>query len=190
MADLKKLLIFANQKIMRKYLLFLPFALMLSACGSGDSSSTEEVTEALPEILAQRTTKLDLSEYQLPFVLIVPDSTRGIPEVVVTSFGETDISVGSAFHVVIAEGGDVAEKTKALSEDLMYTNTIIEQAEDFLLYKSEIKDSFLDPEFHFYAVKNVNGISYEFRDYSDEGGYAETVARFMLTSINHLKAKN
>lgn len=164
------------------------------SCGGGEKpevqSSEEAVSETLPASLARGTMLLDLNDYFMPFSLYVPDSNRGIPNIIETGYGETEIEVGSMFHIIVAEGGNVADKKVALADELMYTNEIIEEGADFLLYKSTIQDSHLEPEFHFYAVKHVNGVDFEFHDYSNEGGYAETVARFMLESINHLVPNN
>lgn len=166
-------------------------AFTLQSCGSG--SSGEEAAEnqvdsvALPRILENGTTMLDLSGYFLPFSLYVPDSTRGYPEVIETGYGETIVKVGSTYNMIIAEGGDVAFKKVEIMDDLMYTNTIIEEGPEFILYKSEIKESFLEPEFHFYSVKTINGVTFEFRDNKDEGPFAESIARLMMESVNHLQ---
>lgn len=193
----KKLLFFAPQYSNMKKIHLLSIAIIAFiavSCGDGtqaDSQVTEETAiETLPASLARGTMLLDLDDYFMPFSLYVPDSNRGIPNIIETGYGETEIEVGSTFHIVVAEGGSVADKKASLAEDLMYTNEILEEGADFMLYKSTIQDSHLEPEFHFYAVKKVNGTDFEFHDFDSEGGYAETVARFMLESINHVVPKN
>jgi hypothetical protein len=193
----EKLLFFAPQLSNMKKLPLLSLlliAFVAFSCGGGEKSenqSSEKVaTETLPSSLARGTMLLDLSDYFIPFSLYVPDSNRGIPNILETGYGETEIEVGTTFHIMVAEGGNVADKKVSLAGELMYTNEIIEEGTDFMLYKSTIKDSHLEPEFHFYAVKQINGVDFEFRDYSNEGGFAETVARFMLESINHLVPNN
>ena len=182
--------------MIRLQLILSLFVLVLfSACGGSDDASTAEQeaqseVSALPASLARGTTQLNLEEYFMPFSLYVPDSNRGIPKIVETSYGETEIQVGKTFHIVVAEGGDLATTKSAIAEDLMYTVEIIEEGTDYILYKSSIKDSHLDPEFHFHAVKNVKGTDFEFHDFNNEGGYAESVARFMLESINHIIPNN
>jgi hypothetical protein len=161
-------------------------ALMLHACGGGESEETETVVEDLPAVLVNGTTTLDLSEYYMPFSLYVPDSNRGYPDVEETGFGETYVRVGATFNMVVAEGGDLAAKKQEIGNDLMFSNEIVEEGEDYFIYKSMIKDSFLDPEFHFYAVKSVNGIQFEFRDNKDEGPFAESIVRFMAESVKHI----
>jgi len=173
--------------------LILPLSIVLSlffaSCGqSGDSSVAEEaeVVNDLPAVLVNGTNELDLSEYFMPFSMYVPDSNRGIPEVIETGYGETIVKVGPTFNMIIAEGGDMANRKNEISDDLMYSNTIIEEGDGFIIFKSEIEGSFVDPEFHFYAVKNINGVDYEFKDNKDEGPFAESIARFMVESINHI----
>ena len=170
---------------------------LLTACGGGgdregsgeESSGSATPASELPDVLTRATTQLDLSEYFMPFELYVPDSTRGVPMIEETSFGEVSVHVGKTYHIIIAEGGDLAMKKADLEGDLTFTHEIVEEGADYILYKSTIKDSYLEPEFHFYAVKQVGGTSYEFHDYSDEGGYAQTVAAFMLESVKHLQPK-
>lgn len=174
--------------------------ILMQSCTGGNShsdeqsmeqeSATQTGVEALPQTLQRGTQLLDLSDYFMPFSLYIPDSSRGIPNIIETSYGETEIEVGSTFHIVVAEGGDMAMKKVEIADDLMFTNDVVEEGDDFILYKSSIADSHLDPEYHFYAVKTVDGLDFEFRDFSNEGGYAETVARFMLASVNHLVPKS
>lgn len=170
---------------------------VVSACGGGGSTdgteaqdSTSTATEALPQSLVRGTMLLNLEEYFMPFSLYVPESNRGIPNIIETGYGETEIEVGSTFHVVVAEGGNMEDKKAALLDDLMFKHEIVSEGSDYILYKSEIEGSNLEPEFHFYAIKHVDGIDFEFRDFSNDGGYSEKVAQFMLESINHLVPNN
>ena len=164
--------------------------LVLTACSGGGDASSDDANDStatdLPAVLQNGTTTLDLGDYFMPFSIYIPDSMRGIPTIEETGYGETVISVGSTFHMVAAEGGDLNLFKTEMMNDLMYKNTVVEEGEDFILYKSEIDGSFLDPEFHFYSVKTLNGVPFEFHDFNEEGGYAESVARFMLESVNHL----
>ena len=175
-----------------RYLLFpLSFVLIISvaSCGqSGDAPATEEteVVQDLPAVLVNGTSELDLSDYFMPFSMYVPDSNRGIPEIIETGYGETIVRVGPTFNMIIAEGGDLANRKTEIAADLMYNNTIIEEGDGFIIFKSEIEGSFVDPEFHFYAVKNINGVDFEFKDNKDEGPFAESIARFMMESVNHI----
>lgn len=178
-----------RMKLILKTFPFFLCTLFLISCGnSGEKAEGSQPEQPeLPRVLTQGTTQLDLNEHGLPFSLIVPDSMRGIPNIQPTTYGETQIEVGKTYNVVVAEGGDLAAFKSQLKDDLLYKHTIVEEGPDFVLYKSEIADSFLDPEFHFYSVKQVGNRTFEFHDFNEEGGYAESVARFMLESVNHLK---
>lgn len=180
------------------FIFLISSLLAFSSCGGGegasddttakDSTSTE--SSALPSSLVRGTMLLNLDDYFMPFSLYVPDSNRGIPNIIETGYGETEIEVGSTFHIVVAEGGSMEDKKAALIDDLMFKHEIVNEGSDFILYKSVIENSHLEPEFHFYAIKHVDGIDFEFHDYSNDGGYSEKVAQFMLESINHLVPNN
>lgn len=177
----------------------LIFAALISLCscggGGSEASSTENTdstASALPAILQNRVTPYNLADHYIAATLLVPDSTRGIPQVVETAFGGIQLTVGSSYNIVISElaGGSIQAKAQELAEDLMYKNEIVEQGADFILYKSSITDSYVEPVFHFYALKTIGNTTYEVHDYNEEGGYAESQARFMLESVNHLQPNN
>lgn len=171
------------------FLALIAIALITQSCGSGtdgDADAQDSAAQALPAVLTRGMTELNLSEYFMPFTMIVPDSSRGYAEVEETGYGETIVRVGSVYNLVIAEGGDVATKKAEVMDDLMFTNTIVEEGENYFIYKSVIEGSPLDPEFHFYMVKDVNGTTYEFKDNKDEGPFAESIVRLMMESVNHI----
>lgn len=171
----------------------------LTSCGSGaseedgtagqaDSNSTE-----LPTALQRGMVEVDLNEFYINASILVPDENRGEQNINRNDdFGETRVQVGTIYDVIIAEQieGDLNTYIQMLSEDITFTNEVIEQGDDYVLYKSSITDSYIDPEYHFFAIKTIDGIVYELHDYNEEGGYAESVARLMLESVNHMKANN
>ena len=53
---------------------------------------------------------LDLTANGLPIIINVPDSTRGVLNVVTQSWGATEIRVGKGFQISIAEGEKYNEK--------------------------------------------------------------------------------
>jgi hypothetical protein len=168
--------------------------LLSTSCGepTGEESGagTADAATELPAALQRGTTTIDLSEHFVKASLIIPDSMRGVPTIEPNAFGGIQVTVGPTYNVVIEKlvGGSLQSKIKALQEDLMYKNEIIEQGDDFIFYKSVIADSYVDPEFHFYAIKQMGGVTYEMHDYNEEGGYAESVARFMLESVSYIQA--
>ena len=184
-----------------KYLNFLAIALIvsLSSCGGGsseDANSEDQVDSAASEAAAtpkRGMMEVDLNEFYVNATIMVPDESRGEQNINRNDdFGETRVQAGTIYDVIIAEQieGDLNTYIQMLSEDITFTNEVIEQGDDYVLYKSSITDSHIDPEYHFFAIKTIDGIVYELHDYNEEGGYAESVARLMLESVNHMKANN
>ena len=183
-------------KVQNLFLIALLFS--LAACGGGasdDGNSEESSDSSATEASAtpmRGMVEVDLSEFYVNASIMIPDETRGEQSIAVNDFGETRIQVGTIYDVIIAEQieGDLNSYIQMLSEDITYMNEIIDQGEDFVLYKSSIADSHIEPEFHFFAIKTIDGIVYEIHDYNEEGGYAESVARLMLQSVNDIKPIN
>ncbi len=170
----------------------------LASCGGGSSeeaNSEDQVdsTASEAEAASQRgMVEVDLKEFYVNATIMVPDELRGEQNIAMNDFGETRIQVGTIYDVIIVEQieGDLNTFIQALSEDIPYSNEVIEQGDDFVLYKSSIVDSHIDSEFHFFAIKTVDDIVYEIRDYNEEGGHAESVARLMLESVNNMRPNN
>lgn len=178
------------------YLLLIPVLFAMTACGGGggesDSSADSTQVSELPRSLQAGVMEVDLSDHFINATVLIPDSSRGLASIQTNDFGEVRIVVGDVYNLVIVENLDATmdSKLQALNEDLMYQHEVIEQGDDYVLYKSSIEGSHVDPVFHFFAFKTIDGIEYEFHDYNEEGGYAESVARLMLESVNHLRVNN
>ena len=95
--------------------------------------------------------EVDLNEFYVNATIMVPDESRGEQNIAMNDFGEIRIQVGTIYDVIIAEQieGDLNTFIQALSEDITYSNEVIEQGDDFVLFKSSIVDSHIDPEFSF-----------------------------------------
>lgn len=160
-------------------------ALFLSACnGGGEEEGTDGQVE-IPESLKGMMT-LNLSEQGLPFSLMIPDTTKNKLEVVAQPYGDTEVRVGDYFQVQIAVGGDIALRKSDLNEDLLYKATILQEDGTSIFYKQEIEGSNLDPEYHFYLVKNVNGADYEIQDIKSGETYSEKAALKMFDSAKNI----
>lgn len=181
-----------------RHLFFSAILFTLASCGGGSSETSDEATDStatvsdLPASLQRGSVEADLSDYFVNATITIPDESRGEHSITANDFGETRIKVGTIYDVIIAEliEGDLNSHIQMLNEDITFTNEIVEQGDDYILYKSSIANSSIDPVFHFYAIKTFDGIAYEIHDYNEEGGYAESVARMMMESVNYMKANN
>jgi len=166
----------------------------LAACTNpGTSESGDAAAEQGDEIMVPElrgTVGLNMSEYGLPLSIMVPDTTVGFPDVADQSYGAMELRVGKYYQVQILEGGDLNLLKTDLAGDLLMKSTIVEEGDNYILYKSEIDGSFIDPEFHFCVVSNINGIDYEISDIKGDVTFPESAIRLMLQAALHAKGNN
>lgn len=141
------------------YLMSFVSLVLLSSCGGEDNG------DALPaRTLPQGMIEYDLTKHGLPLVAVIPDTVDQPVVVDVKDWGETTIAVGKYFQIQIAEGGDMALRKQDLAEDLLYKATYTLEEEKAIVYKQEIPDGGLKPQYHFYYIVNIDGIDYEIQD--------------------------
>ncbi|MEM9022870.1 MAG: hypothetical protein AAGB22_03965 [Bacteroidota bacterium] len=176
-------------------LLFISCGILAGCNGSqgnaeGDETpAATEAADALPEEL-QGNVELDISEFGLPMVVRVPDESRGVPEVIEQSWGETEVRVGGQFQLRIAFGGDVAAAKADVQGDLARNTTIVEEGDNFFIYRWDYKDAeYIQSEFHFYLLQEVGGEVYEIQDVQGEETYSEAAVRVMFEAARHVEAK-
>lgn len=175
-------------------LLGLSLCVSLAACNGGASDGVDADQpyfdmEKLPEDL-RGMVEMDLSEHGLPLVILVPDSSVGVPRVTVQPYGETEIKVGRGYWITIAEGGDMELQRQDVDEDLLYKSNYLEDESCCILYRSVLPDDELHEEHHFYVVKNIDGVDYEIRDKPDGSvQYSERAARSMLEAARAMVAR-
>jgi hypothetical protein len=121
--------------------------------------------------------KFDLSKYDIPATIMLPDETVGIgtsfiPEV---KHNEADflweINIGPSFVFLIEDYGDLKnlvsqQKSKLMdSKNSIYTVDFLVNEPDLIVYERKIKDSdgSVPSSFHAYAQKKINGVYYEFK---------------------------
>ncbi len=172
----------------------LTFTACQSGGSGGDSSDAEEkqteetASENANQGELEGLVPLDLKPYDLPFTLLIPDSTTGVPKVVNQSWGSTEIQVGKKYQLEIALGGDLNLLKSDLKNDDMYTHEVLEETPTSIVYRSVIAGSGLKPEHHFYSVVTINGEQYEVKDMKSGGPYGERSARRMMEAANQMGA--
>lgn len=168
------------------FFLAIAFAsIIISGC-SESTDKTKNASNELPEII-KSFSYINLLDKGYPLEILIPDSNIGTAKVIQQSYGETHILVGERFQISIAEGGDLELRKSDIESDLVYKNTIIESDSTGIIYKSEIAESGIEPAYHFYLVKEINGIKYEIQSIHSDISFSEKWAKRMMESAKRIK---
>jgi len=143
--------------------------------------------------------EVDLRAFDLPATIFIPDETAGIGASFKTTVEHEEdfkwtISAGPNFELFIEDWGDHAKRLEEfklkLQQSNVFTSTIIEHKENYILYKRQLTDPIKVKEYqhisyHIYALIPINGVYYEVRN-KTQGDPLKT-AQLMITSIKSLK---
>ncbi len=156
---------------MKKILLVAIVGLIfcMSSCKDGEENvDTVQVTEnnqsdskALKGMIM-----ISLLDYGLPVWVTVPDTLMAPLDIKVQDWGQVEVRSGKSYQVSVAEGGDLELKKSDIKSDLLYSDPkfIIDEP-DGIVYSQGVKgDEYFKPLNHFYVVKTINGVNYEFTD--------------------------
>ena len=175
---------------MKKFKLLFPalfVMITLGACGGGES--TEEGQDESTES-AMVGAETDLSPYGFNYVITLPDSKSSELMLSENDWGGLDIMKGEMFMLSIAYGEGNLDLVKSdLQGDLVYKSEILEDDGDHLLYKREIPDSGMEPEYHFIYVFKAGSDIIEIQN-SKDASFNEEAIRAMLMSAKSFKAKS
>lgn len=167
---------------MKRFLFMLVISSLccLTSCNNEGGQDKEETVVAGEEPkneYLKGMIMVSLKKYGLPLWITVPDTLSAHLEIIQRDWGQVDIKSGKNYQISIAEGGDLGLKKSDIQEDLLFTDSRIhvEEAEG-IVYSQGIKDDeYFKPINHFYAVKNINGVDYEFKDVEGDHKYTEKV---------------
>lgn len=192
-----------------KYLfLILPVVALFTSCG-GDE--TEQPNQADQEIVIDEDyyefQTFDLSPYDLPAYISLPDETANIgaskPEVKHT---EDDIywtiNVGPNFQMVITDCGDIKDLMKTEKELLTQIQNFkldyIVDDPELIVYKRTLIVDGVDKasptvgvehvSYHVFGTKKIGGFNYTFK--SRPEGYEKGLIELMAKSIKSIKQIN
>lgn len=191
----------------KKFLLLfclLGTSVLLSSCGGGEEK--KEIETVIDEDYDQFQ-MFDLSKYDIPAYIYLPDETANIgastkPEVKhIESEFLWEINVGPNFQLTIEDWGEtndmIKEEKKNLAEMDFFKIKYLVDEKDIIVYertlvargdqKAPSSVGVKHKTYHVYAIKNIDGINYEFQ--SREEGYEQLIIELMAKSIQSIKPK-
>jgi hypothetical protein len=133
--------------------------------------------------------EVDLSDYNIMATIMIPDESKGKAVIEENSMGGVDIQVGDRYGVIINPFGLTKEEFKNdLMDNGVYQIELKEESDMHFLYKRMITDADIEPEFHFFMNKEINGELYEIKSMPDKG-FSEGAQDQMYESAQTLKEK-
>ena len=192
-----------------KYLiLIVPMLFILAACvgGNDEAAVTGDQEIVIDEDYYEFQT-FDLSPYDLPAFISLPDETANIgaskPEVKHT---EDDIywtiNVGPNYQMIITDCGDIKDLMKTekglLAQIQNFKLDYIVDEEDLILYKRTLVVEGTEKasptvgvehvSYHVFGTKKIGGFNYTFK--SRPEGYEKGLIELMAKSIKSIKPAN
>ncbi len=177
---------------MKKLLYILPIALLpvLSCGGGGEQTESEEGTAEETSVEAEATgVSTDLSEFGMDYSIILPDKSNVETVIASNDWGGIDIKQGEGFILSIEYGeGDIDLLKFDMEDDLVYKYEILDEGENYLVYKREIEGSGMDPEYHFMYVIRLEGDAIEVQNSKDVTFSEESISA-MLSAAKSMSVK-
>lgn len=169
---------------MKKVLLLLAMPAIVFFAGCGGSKTEEKTT-----IPGMMETSIKVNSNDLS--IMIPDSTKGIAEVMEQPWGATEIKVGADFHISIEENdGDIAlMKTDITGNEVFKLQRYLKD-EPALLYWESKNENMPDARFHFYSILKAGNTSYVIKDVERLEAYNEKAVQTMVDASQTLKAKS
>ncbi|MCB0802197.1 MAG: hypothetical protein KDB74_03800 [Flavobacteriales bacterium] len=171
-------------------------ALFLIACGSSETKSTAETENENTENQNSESAidltdmeKTDLSEFDFPIEIYIP-SNNGKPEITATEWGSLEIRIGDNFGVeIVPNGSDITSRKADMDKDLVFTYNFIEESPDLIVYEQTILDSGVEPEFHFFMNKTINGELFEIKSLAEMNFKKHHIEK-MLNAAKSIQVKS
>lgn len=166
----------------------------LMACG-GDQSTTNNETETTTETSMEEAKsdmtgmeEIDLTDYDVPATLYVPDESNGKRMITATEWGSVQVEVGKKYGLeIIPFGVTVEEKKAELNNASVYSIDIISEDANSIVFSKSINGTELEPEVHFFMNKEIDGDVYEIK--SLDKSYNQRAIDKMMASANTFKGK-
>lgn len=141
--------------------------------------------------LPKGKTQFDLTAYEIPATILIPDSTHGPFRAELLDNGFLRLQVGDKFHVEIREGNDMEYVREDLNDTAVFRHDIIDDKANLIIYKSALPTDQVTQEkvfYHFYGITNIDGFEYEVKDVEKGIPYSLAQIERMVASFKSIKA--
>jgi hypothetical protein len=164
------------------------------ACGSGGEQNEQGSTDST-EVVGQSTEedydqmqKVELSDFGLMASIYLPQENKGPLMVEESSYGTIVMKVGERFGLeIVPFGMDIVEKRNELEQGTVFQIEVLEERQEYMLYRKFIPGSEVLEEFHIYLTKEIDGELVAVKTL-DDMELKEAQAREVLKSAKSLKA--
>lgn len=182
---------------MVKYSIHVLFLiLLLTSCGS---KQQRESIQNSKKFDYYQYFSFDLSKYDIPATIMLPDETVGIGTSFIPDVKHTEadflweINIGPSFVFFIEDYGDLKnlvsqQKSKLMdSKNSIYQINFLVNEPELIIYERKLKDAnnSIPATYHAYAQKKINGVYYEFK--TVESGNTKKVIDCFEKSFRSIK---
>lgn len=137
---------------MGKVFFALALSLSIVACNQNGKDSKKETTANQQQSIdSSKYRTIDLSEFNINRSILV--SNEAPANIQQSAVGTVEITIGEKYAIeVVPNPISVEEKKMEVESDPLYSINFLEQTEQLLFYSKEIKNSGIEPEYHFYIL--------------------------------------
>lgn len=166
----------------------------LVACGSGGEQNEQASTDST-KVINQATDadygqmqEVKLNDFGLMASIYLPSENKGPLMVKESSYGTIVMKVGERFGLeVVPFGLSIIEKRNELEQGTVFKIEVLEERQEYMLYRKFIPGSEVLEEFHIYLTKEIDGELIAVKSI-DDMELKEAQAREVLKSAKSLKA--
>lgn len=165
----------------RKLLFLLAIPVYFTVTGCGQSAANNKNIPGM--------SVYDLSSYNAPITIYVPDTTKTKLEPSLQSSGSINIKSGKDFQISITSGeGDMAlTKGDIKDADVKKFKRYLMDEPDAIIWESQV--SGMESEYHFYTIVKAGKDSYVIEDMKDGDAFSEAAIRKMMDAAKSVKVK-
>jgi hypothetical protein len=161
-------------------LIATPIVLFFAGCGG-----KAEEKNKIPGMM-ETTIKVNSNE----LLIMIPDSTKGMAEVIEQPWGATEIKVGPDFQISVEENeGDIALMKSDITGNEVFKLQRYIKDEPALLFWESKNENMPDSRFHFYSIIKAGNATYVIKDVERLEAYNEKAIQSMGDAAQTLKPK-